>query len=109
MQIMKEKLRKYKARTSTLEQQVSQKNNQIVVLEDTINTLKQQLAVSVERGGQKDERQASTSEASSTHCMKINALCSSSVPCSPALAPQLMFRGSSSSRTTCTRRSARLR
>jgi hypothetical protein len=48
VQIMKEKLRKYKGRTSTLEQQVSQKNNQIVVLEDTINTLKQQLAVSAE-------------------------------------------------------------
>lgn len=44
-QVMKEKLRKYKARNALLDQQVVQKNNQILVLEDTIVTLKQQLAV----------------------------------------------------------------
>lgn len=48
-QTMKEKLRKYKARTAQLEHQVSQKNSQVVVLEDTIASLKQQLSV---RGGQ---------------------------------------------------------
>ncbi|KAL6763940.1 hypothetical protein V8C86DRAFT_2484466 [Haematococcus lacustris] len=43
--LMKEKLRKYKARTMLLEQQVSQRNSQILVLEGTIVSLKQQLAL----------------------------------------------------------------
>lgn len=46
LQIMKEKLRKYKSKTANLEQQVSLKNSQIVMLEDSIALLKQQLSVS---------------------------------------------------------------
>ncbi len=43
---MKDKLRKHKSRITQLEHQVSQKNSQIVALEDNISTVKHQLAVS---------------------------------------------------------------
>ncbi len=40
---MKDKLRKYKHKTTTMEGDLSKRNNQILVMEDTINVLKQQL------------------------------------------------------------------
>ncbi|GAX80408.1 hypothetical protein CEUSTIGMA_g7847.t1 [Chlamydomonas eustigma] len=41
--VMKDKLRKYKHQNQTLESDLLKRNNQIVVMEDTINVLKQQL------------------------------------------------------------------
>jgi hypothetical protein len=47
VQVMKDKLRKYKHQNQTLESDLLKRNNQIVVMEDTINVLKQQLQVSI--------------------------------------------------------------
>ena len=42
---MKEKLRRYKHRTQDMEAELLKRNNQIVLLEDSICSLKQQLRV----------------------------------------------------------------
>ena len=43
--LMKEKLKKYKHKTMGMEAELLKRNNQVVALEDTIGTLKQQLQV----------------------------------------------------------------
>ena len=43
---MKDKLKKYKHKTLGLETELVKRNNQVLVLEDAINVLKQQLQVS---------------------------------------------------------------
>lgn len=43
--MMKEKLRRYKHRTQDMEAELLKRNNQIVLLEDSICSLKQQLRV----------------------------------------------------------------